>query len=183
MSKILNLLTFAGLAAAAYAAITGKDFTGMPTSTATMDCGVIAGEFVGDQMEIEHTLRKVLRIDALKTLRHDSQKFVCLGLAFLEGSPSTYVRLSSIEKSAGQFDLRLDQALPTDYTCDLLADEIVMKFSGRTVGGIGVIRKITDITTQDSLEPLDCWGVAQFDNGIMLPVVYSYDGKEFRVSL
>lgn len=181
LRHIWNLLAAAGLGVAAFTWITGKDLSGTPTSTATMDCGVLARKFVGDQMEVGYTLRKIQRVDPLDTLQHDSRTFACLGRAYLEGSPATYVRLSSSERAGGQFDVLIEQAHPDDYNCDLLADEIVMKFSGSPIGGIGIIQEIRDTRVQANTAPIHCTGMAQFDNGLVFPTAYSFDGTDFKV--
>lgn len=182
LSKIWNLLIVVGLGAAAYAYVTGRDLNGVPTSTANMDCDVLVKHFVGQQMEMNYSLRKVQRIDPLETIQHDDQTFMCLGRAYLEGTPATYVRLSSNERSAGNFDLLIEQAHPSDYNCDRLADEIVMKFSGQTVADVGVLMEIGDTKTEANKPPLHCRGMARFTNGLTWPVSYSYDGEEFWVS-
>lgn len=181
LRKIWNLLVLLGLGATAFALITGKDLKGVPTSTANMTCDVLTKHFAGQQMEMNYTLRKIQRIDPLETIQHDDQNFVCLGRAYLEGTPATYVRLSSTERTGGGYDLQAEQAHPSDYNCDRLAEEIVMKFSGEDVGGVGVIREISDTKVETNKPPLHCRGRAQFANGLTWPVSYSFDGEDFRI--
>ncbi len=179
LGKLWNVAIVLSLAAAAIAFVTGKDFTGTPTSTTFMECSYIANEFVGDEIESDYMLRKILKIEQLEVLEKTSKSLTCRGLAFLDGSPSTYVRLSSVETSSGWFDLEVVQALPQDYTCDILADEIVMKFSREKDGNLGTLLEIANPKGKPDGGSIQCRGAARFSGGMTLNINYAYDGSEF----
>lgn len=182
LKNLLNLLFVLALAAMAFPFVTGRDITGVPASTAAMDCGFIADHFTGLETDLDYTLRKIQRVDGLEVLERTERSLTCRGLAFLQGSPSTYVRLTSVENSSGNFALAINQALPAEYTCDLLAQEVTMKFSRETFGVLGTIVAITKTDEQLGGAAIQCQGNAKFSSGLTFPVSYAYDGKLFSVT-
>lgn len=177
--KLWNLLFLAGLAATAYSAITGKDITGAPTSVATTECGDIADQFIGEGLSADYTLRTIQRIDRLEVLTSEDTYLLCRGLANLEGSPSTFVRLTATTDANGQGYLEIKQARPEDYDCGILAEEIAMKYSAQEFGVFGRIMKISDGQPIPNRAAISCQGKALFTSGVTLPLTYAYDGERF----
>jgi hypothetical protein len=179
LSKLWNGLFFLGLAATAFAFLTGRDISGVPTSVRTTECSDIADHFIGDEMTFDFVLRKIQRVDRIEILARSDTSLICLGLAYFEGSPSTFVRLMATERADGQIQVEFTQALPEDYDCDLLAEEITMKFRGQANGEYGAIYAITDGEQNTARPQLHCIGMATFSSGATLPLTYAYDGAQF----
>jgi hypothetical protein len=179
-----RLLTAVGLVGAAvmlYPFITGKDITGLPTSTASMDCDVIAKKFIGSAIELDYSLRKIMRFESLQPIERTDSRLICRGLAFIEGSPATFMRLTSTEQSSGTYWMEVTQAQPSDYTCDLLGQEITMKFSREGHGNLGSIMGITKTEAVAGKPPLHCRGTAKYQSGFELPIRYHFDGTQFFI--
>ena len=151
---------------------------GTPTQTSNMDCTFLSKQFVGDEITVNFSITKVQRIEDLAELRRTSNSLVCRGLAYIEGSPSTYIRITSV-KSSGNYDFEFSQALPEDYDCELLAREFEMKFSNENTSDLGKIIKISNIAVDKGTPPLHCFGNAKFSSRREIPIHYHYDGSEF----
>ena len=177
--KLWNVLFLASIAATAFTFLTGRDISGVPTSAQATECNDIADRFVGEEMTIDYALRKIQRVDRMEVLARTDSSLICRGLVYLEGSPSTFVRLLATEQADGQIQVEITQALPEDYDCDLLAEEITMKFHGQPAGEYGAILAITDGQPNTARTQLHCIGNARFASGITLPMTYAYDGAQF----
>lgn len=177
--KLWNLLFLAGLAATAYSFLTGRDITGAPTSMAGMECKDIAEEFIGKEMTLDYALHKIQRVDRVEVLDRTETELVCRGLVYLEGSQSSFVRLSAKKQGNAEVYLEIAQARLEDYDCAILAEEVVMKFHDQRHGEFGTVLTITDGKPNASRPPLHCVGNAQFSSGISWPMTYAFDGKRF----
>ena len=179
LSKLWNAMFLLSLAAAAFSFLTGRDILGVPTSARMTECSDIADHFIGDEMTFDYVLRKIQRIDRMEILARTDSSLICRGLVYLEGSPSSFVRLLATEQADGQIQVEITQALPEDYDCELLAEEIAMKFHGKPVGEYGAILAITDGQPNTARPQLHCIGNARFTSGVTLPMTYAYEGAQF----
>lgn len=182
-SNTITVVFMAGVAAMMiYPMVFDKDLSGTPTSTDSMNCLFIADYFIGKETEMDYSLRLIQRIDMFEELERSPDRLTCRGLAFIEGSPSTYVRLESVEDHYGNYNFSLTQAKPEDYTCELLAREMTMKFSRDPIGDFGTITEIRQPVKSGTGPGLHCRGVIEFSNGDTFPMPYSYDGNRFTVN-
>lgn len=179
--KLWNLMFLAGLAATIYSVVTGKDITGTPTSVAATECGDIAGEFIGKEMTLDYALHKIQRVDRMEVLTQTDTELSCRGLVYLEGSQSTFVRLSAQKQGNAEVYLEIAQAHLEDYDCGILAEEIAMKFHDVDHGGFGTVLAVTGGKPDPSRPLLHCVGNIQFSSGITWPMTYSYDGQRFSL--
>lgn len=179
LSKLWNAIFLVGLAAAVFAFLTGRDISGAPTSVQAAECSDIAAKFIGSEVTLDYSLRKIQRVDRMEVLSQTETVLICRGLAYLEGSPSTFMRLSATEQADGQLYAEIDQAYPEDYDCDLLAEEIIMKFHREILGDYGTITSISEGLPDMTQPLLHCNGTAKFSNGESLPLTYAYDGTQF----
>jgi hypothetical protein len=181
LSKLWTGLFLLGLAATAFAFLTGRDISGVPTSVQATECSDIADRFIGKELTIDYSLRKIQRVDRMEVLSRTNSKLVCRGLAYLDGTPSTFVRLSATEQADRAPYAEIGQALLEDYDCDLLAEEIVMKTRHNQQGDYGTIMSISDGRQDTTLPHLVCTGMATFSSGTSLPLTYAYDGNQFFI--
>lgn len=177
--KIWNGLFLFGLFAAGFSFLTGKDLLGTPTSAKSAECSDIADQFIGKEMTIDYTLRKIQRVDRMETLARTDSDLTCRGLAYLENSPSTFVRLTASDTSDKQVYFEIGQAKPQDYDCGLLGEEITMKFRDSKVGDYGTVFGITDGQPIPNQPNLTCRGKAMFSSGATLPFTFAFDGEQF----
>lgn len=179
LRKIWNGLVLFGLVVAGFSFLTGKDLLGTPTSVKSTECSDIADAFIGEEMTIDYALRKIQRVDRMETLARSGRELTCRGLAYLEDSPSTFVRLTARDTSDGQVYVEITQASPEDYDCDLLAEEISMKFHGEKMGDYGTVLNITEGEPVPNRPKLTCSGIAKFSSGVSLPFTFAFDGEQF----
>jgi hypothetical protein len=183
LKNIVTVVCMAGVATMMlYSLIFDREATDVPDSIASMNCLDIAQQFIGEEFEVNYTLRMIKRVDMLEELKRDSLNLTCRGLAFIEGSPSTYVRLEAVDNLTRVYSLNVTQAKPEDYTCELLAREMTMKFSRDPIGDFGTITEIRQPVKSGTGPGLHCRGVIEFSNGDTFPMPYSYDGNHFTVN-
>lgn len=183
LKNTITVILMAGVAAMMlYPMIFDRDLSGTPTSTDSMNCLFIANQFIGKDIEIDFMLRPIKRVDMFEEIERSPNQLICRGLAFLEGSPSTYVRLESVQHLSGGYIFNITQAKPEDYTCELLAREVTMKFSHDPIGELGIIQEIAQPVKSETESALHCRGIIKFNSGIALPMRYAYDGTQFTVN-
>lgn len=179
-SKIWNVIVIFGLAAAAYGYFTGKDISGTPTSMNSMSCKFIADYFKGQPIEVDYQLVEIKEIRDQEEQSRAPNSLICTGLAFLTGRPSTLIRLSATG-SSDNYNLEVSQALPQDYDCETLSQEIIRKFS-QEVFSFGKIVSISNMKRVDKgTSKITCVGAGSIGSNETIPVTFSYDGQYFQI--